>query len=578
MPSVRLRPTANHGTRLPWRGRTTRWLAVLAGGVLLFCGMAATAQEAAARKVLVLYSLGSDSASVWQTLVHKGLYDELGKRAGGAPPSIFEERFDAIRVGEQASVDSMEPYLRIKYANVKLDAVITENFLAAGFLNSHPELFPGVPRHYVNHGRKDWHPSDGEALEVVPDYSRIVGVIPMVAPDTRRIVVVGDQTPRVQEWMAGVRAAAQPYERHITFDYWDRQSYAELYRRAGLLGNDTAVLMFATYRDTLGAQGLPSEVARKLAAVSPVPVFTHVESLVLPGIAGGYVISGESVGAAIARIMLGKPAEMKGVQRYVFDYPTVERFGLRNLPPEAALFNRPQGMWELYRWQIIVGLSLIVLEGMLITALVTALRSRRRTMDALNDERNHLEDRVLQRTLELLMANTKLEQLATSDPLTGIANRRKMTEQIAKELERARRYHHPLALLMVDIDHFKRINDTYGHDMGDQVIVAVAGALTAGMRNIDLVARFGGEEFVLLMPEAEIRMAAAAAERVRETVSRLVIEADGGLTVSLTISVGVAASYPKDAPDSPSSLLVRADKALYRAKQEGRDRVVLGTT
>ncbi|CAN7204073.1 diguanylate cyclase [Pseudoduganella sp. LjRoot289] len=533
------------------------------------------ARAAEARKVLVLYSLGPDSASGWQRLVHKGLLDEMAKNSWGPAPSIFEERFDASRLGEQAALAGMAPYLGVKYANVKLDAIITENFVAAGFLSSHPELFPGVPRHYVNHGRRNWRPADGEALELAPDYGRMVGVIPLVAPNTKRIVVVGDQTPRVQEWIAGVRAAARPYSKHIEFDYWDNQTYAELYRRAGMLGNDTAILMFATFRDAAGASGPPSEVAGKLAAVSPVPVFTHAESLVMPGIVGGYVLSGEAIGRVIARILQGQPADMTGAQRYIFDFPTAERHLLRKLPPGATLRNRPAGMWELYRWQIIVGATLIVLEGALITVLVRVLRSRRKALAALNDERNNLEDRVLQRTLELLMANTKLEQLATTDPLTGIANRRKMTEQITKELDRARRYKHPLALLMVDIDHFKRINDTYGHEVGDQAILAVAGALAASMRSMDLAARFGGEEFVLLMPEAELDTAGGAAERLRETVSQLRIEVDGGLAISVTISVGVAASYPQAAPDSPSSLLVRADQALYRAKKEGRDRVVL---
>lgn len=566
------------GLPLPLRRRSSAPAAWLAVCLIVLLGLlgAGPARAAEARKVLVLYSLGSDSASVWQQLVHKGLYDELASKRWGDVPDIFEERFDSIRVGEQASLDSMEPYLRIKYANVKLDAIVTENYLAAGFLNSHPELFPGVPRYYVNHGRRNWRPGDGEALELAPDYGRMLGVIPLVAPNVKRIVVVGDQTPRVQEWIAGVRAASRPYSKQITFDYWDQQSFADLYRRAGMLGGDTAILLFATYRDSTGAKGFPSDVTRKLAAVSPAPIFTHVESLVLPGIVGGYVLSGEAIGRVIARILHGQPADLSGVQRYIFDYPTAERHQLRNLPSEALLRNREVGVWELYRWQIIVGGTLILLEGVLITVLVHVLRSRRNALAALNDERNNLEDRVLQRTLELLMVNTKLEQLATTDPLTGIANRRRMTEQIAKELDRARRYKHPLALLMVDIDHFKRINDTYGHDAGDQAIVAVAGALSAGMRSIDLAARFGGEEFVLLMPEASLETAGGAAERLRETVSQLRIEVDGGLQISMTISVGVAASYPQDAPDSASSLLVRADKALYRAKKEGRDRVVLG--
>eukprot|EP01034_Spumella_vulgaris_P005580 gene5580-7126_t len=149
------------------------------------------AQAAGTRTVLVLYSLGSDSASAWQQLVQTGLNDELASKRWGDAPNIFEERFDSLRVGEQAALDSMAPYLRTKYANVKLDAIVTENHLAAGFLNSHPDLFPGVPRYYVNHGRRNWRPGDGEALELAPDYGRMLGVIPLVAPSIKRVVEVG---------------------------------------------------------------------------------------------------------------------------------------------------------------------------------------------------------------------------------------------------------------------------------------------------------------------------------------------------------------------------------------------------
>ncbi len=550
------------------------WAAWFALGVLLAHGGAMAAGDE--RKVLVLYSLGTENISAWQTMVHKGLYDELGRKAWGDTPVIFEERFDAARVGRQPSLDSMGPYLRTKYAQVKLDAVVTENHLAATFLNSHPELFPGVPRYYVNHGRKGWRPRDGEALEVTHDYGRMLGVITRVAPATRRVVVVGDKTPRVQEWMAGAREAARAYGQQLQMEYWDNQSFDELYRRASLLKGGAAILMFATYTDSTGSAALPADVARKLAGVAQVPIFTHVESLIVPGVAGGYVLSGEAIGRALAQVIQGQPADMRDVQRYVFDYPTAQRHGLTHLPPGALMLNRPQGVWEQYRWQIVLGGALVLAQAVLIGVLVAALRARRRVLAAVSDERNNLEDRVLQRTLELLMANTRLEQLATTDPLTGIANRRKMTEHIGKELERVRRLRHPLALLMVDIDHFKRINDTYGHEAGDRALVAVAGMLSASLRAVDTVGRFGSEEFVLLMPETDLETAGLAAERLREAASQLVVEVDGGLTIALTISVGVAASRPQHAPDTASSLLVRADRALYQAKAEGRDRVVLG--
>jgi len=533
------------------------------------CGWAAADE----RRVLVLYSLGADSSSGWQRLVHKGMYDELERSSRGATPAIFEERFDANRVGEDKSQEGMAPYLASKYADVSFDAIVTENFVAARFLSSHPELFPGVPRHYVNHGREQWTPRDGMAYEVASDFERALGVIPLVAPNVRHVAIVGDSTVRGRILLERIRSV-MPRFPQLRFEVWDDGSVEELRRRAARLERSSAIFMLASLRGEGGTRIQPHELTQRIASATKAPVFTNAESLVMPGVVGGYVVSGEAVGRMMARLLLGQPAMAGKMEGYYFDYPTARQAGLRNIPAEAVMLNRPHNVWQLYRWQIVSVAGLVVVEGLLITALVLSLRSRRRAMRELALERNSLEDRILQRTLELLQANRKLEELATTDPLTGIGNRRKMTEQIAQELERARRFHHPLSLLMIDIDHFKRINDTYGHDVGDQAIMQVANLLTTDLRAVDMVARFGGEEFVLLMPETHIAFATHAAERLRAQAAQLRVRAESGEDVALTISIGVAEANPHGTPDSPSSLLVRADKALYRAKKEGRNRVV----
>jgi len=523
------------------------------------------------RHVLVLYSWGADSVSVWQRLIHKGMYDELGRNNWTVGPGIFEERFDANRINAEATQDSMGPYLRAKYAGVRLDAIIAENQVASRFLATHPELFQGVPRYYINHGRHEWQPDNGTGLEVQPDFDRSIGIIARVAPRVRKVVVIGDSSPRLQQWLAEVRRAAARYERRITFEYHERDTFAQLESLVGSLDRNSAVYLLPAGQDVTGARMTPPALARRLAAASSAPIFTSLQSLVQPGVVGGYVVSAERIGRIIARIMLGQPADTADVQGYFFDYPTVRRFGLGAIPPDAVLLNRPDNVWDLYRWQIIAGLTLIGVQGALITALFVALRDRRHTLADLHNERNNLEDRVLQRTLELLMANTKLEQLATTDPLTGIANRRKMTDTIAAELERASRFGHPLSVLMVDVDYFKRVNDTHGHEVGDRTIVAMANVLMASLRAIDTAARFGGEEFVVLMPETDEAVAAVVAERLREAASALRLTADDGTLVAITVTIGLSSARPDD---SPSTLLVRADKALYRGKKEGRNRVV----
>ena len=190
-------------------------------------------------------------------------------------------------------------------------------------------------------------------------------------------------------------------------------------------------------------------------------------------------------------------------------------------------------------------------------------------------ERTQLEARVAHRTRDLHSANKELELLATTDSLTGLLNRRRMMEWIDHEIVRARRYGHGLTLCMMDIDHFKRINDNYGHMAGDRALVALAGVLTCSLRSVDLIARFGGEEFVLLLSETGPEEAVELIERLRLAVAALPLQADDGRSFGLTISMGVAALETGGEHDSVSRLLVRADQALYRAKNGGRNCVMV---
>ena len=169
--------------------------------------------------------------------------------------------------------------------------------------------------------------------------------------------------------------------------------------------------------------------------------------------------------------------------------------------------------------------------------------------------------------------NKHLEHLAHTDPLTQVLNRRALTVRLSAEMERARRYDSVITLLMIDLDHFKNINDTKGHLVGDDVLREVALLLQESIRSVDVVARYGGEEFVVVLPETPQIGAVKFAERMRERIEQTAfVSAESG--VGLTASIGVA-SFP--APDiaSVDDLFARADEALYRAKAAGRNKVFI---
>ncbi|MBP7339829.1 ligand-binding sensor domain-containing diguanylate cyclase [Niveispirillum sp.] len=204
--------------------------------------------------------------------------------------------------------------------------------------------------------------------------------------------------------------------------------------------------------------------------------------------------------------------------------------------------------------------AVLAILGMVIQARTAALRRQRRWLEQL----------VAQRTQDLVNANAELERLASTDGLTGLLNRRRFDEMALAEVDRAQRYGRPFSLLLVDLDHFKQVNDNFGHNAGDAVLRAAAQRVLASVRTTDVVARYGGEELAVLLPETEEVEAMVVAERIRLSIGGRPVDHEG-TEVALTASVGGTQYVPGD--DNLTRLVGRADAALYRAKQAGRNRV-----
>ena len=172
---------------------------------------------------------------------------------------------------------------------------------------------------------------------------------------------------------------------------------------------------------------------------------------------------------------------------------------------------------------------------------------------------------------ELFKLKEEFKQLANTDPLTNLYNRRFFTEQAEKEYQRAKRYSLSMTLISIDIDYFKSINDKFGHPAGDQVLIKIANQLKASLRQTDILARIGGEEFSILLPETSAISAMAFAERIKEEQSRLLITGDWQGEINLSVSIGVSSLIASD--KAFDVLFSRADKALYQAKNTGRNTV-----
>ncbi|MEZ5460465.1 diguanylate cyclase [Dokdonella sp.] len=230
--------------------------------------------------------------------------------------------------------------------------------------------------------------------------------------------------------------------------------------------------------------------------------------------------------------------------------------------PRTLHFSVKAHWWELPWVRLLFVLLVLAAASGLVLLYNRGLRARQR----------HLKREVARRTLEIRSANERLTELSYQDPLTGVANRRRLMEAADAAIERAVTRGLPIGLIVIDVDHFKDYNDRHGHLAGDVALRAVAQALASVTREQDLVARFGGEEFACLMVDASIDLVARCAERMRALVEALPPRTLGNDSQTITISAGVMSRVPAPG-DHAADLLRETDSALYRAKHEGRNRV-----
>ena len=247
--------------------------------------------------------------------------------------------------------------------------------------------------------------------------------------------------------------------------------------------------------------------------------------------------------------------------------PAFIRIVLMAVAMSAAMLSVAYAVFapELFKQPLLVALPIGV--PALIALFVSMIEQS--TLRRLAREHHKLVDE-MQRRAE---AEEELKRLALTDDLTGVANRRQFFMLAKKAIERSRRYHSPVAVAIMDIDRFKLVNDRYGHDVGDRVIVGVAEAALGIVRGADSVARLGGEEFGILLEQAGPDTALEIAERLRSAVCELRVECPAGEPVRVTVSLGV--DPMKIGESDIDAALKRADDALYKAKRGGRNRVVM---
>ena len=273
--------------------------------------------------------------------------------------------------------------------------------------------------------------------------------------------------------------------------------------------------------------------------------------------------------SAVAYVILGQARSITpAILSLIVMFGTFGAFGMS---PRKILINMAYAL-------LVFGVAFVVVRSMNEPRFLPALEAAHAAMIILvllgstfvAVRMQQIKHRLVQQKHALTKALEHISHLAQHDELTGLANRRHMLERMEAERLRSHRTGRPLLLALLDLDHFKNVNDTHGHAAGDQVLQAFVGSVQAMVRGTDVLARWGGEEFVLMLPETDVAGAEELLEHLRHAVQALEVPVDGQ-TLRITVSIGLAAGRPGE---TVAQTLDRADQAVYQAKAWGRNRVV----
>ena len=556
------------------------------------------------KNVLLLHNLNQDHPAVAQ--FDHGLIEIL--RTG--------TQFDVRISAEYLNVTSFEDvpsyasdtarYLAMKYASWRPDAIFVDRAVTSLYSRYLRETFRGVPC-FVAQDRGGESVVAGSDFKTISwttatsDIEKNLELILRLRPKTNSVLVVLGASEEERRLANEIAKGAARYADRIACVPTSGLSHAALMEQIAAVPADQAILYIRFALDSDGVSHVPAQVVRDIVGRAAAPVFVVAQHLIGEGVVGGYAASFELFGRRTALWILDAldgrepsgEALAASINAYVFDQRALRRFGIREfvLPAGSTVLFQDNSLWGQYKLYIISGVVLLIAETFLVVGLVANRMRRRRAEAALVGLNATLEARVLERTRELHEANEhlhdakeelevlnrNLDQLSRTDSLTGLANRRHAEETLGEALLRFCRYGagQGFAVAMVDIDLFKRVNDEYGHEAGDDLLRGIARVMTHGVRECDLVSRWGGEEFLLLLPGTDPAGAGRLLERIRETVGATLFACGAGtksITVSATLTIGASGVAPGDTLED---VIRRADAALYRGKEQGRNRVVV---
>lgn len=571
----------------------TRLFYALIGGIIGWLGMTLPAPPQLSSPVpRVLFINSYHRGYSWSDGIEDGLRQHL--EAADLEIEFSIEFLDSRRFAYGRQMDYIAQAMTVKYTHYRPDLVVVADNAAFDFALAHrQQLFADVP--IVFCGYNNFRPDVLDGVDNITGVNEEIAILDTVEmalqvhPRTETLVFVlstGEESSRRIKEVAEQTVLPELRQRFQVITLEDA-SIQDIEQRLAQLPRNTLLFLSGQATDHSDGRALsPAENGALITQVSPFPAYTFWDFHLNQGVIGGRIITGPEQGKLAAelalRVLAGESADaipvvMETPTQQIFDYQVMAQFGIRPryLPADAQIINQPFSVWNQYRWQIMGLFALIALQTLLIGRLLWLSRERRATLQALNQERESLEQRVAERTMALQQANALLARLSTTDALTGLANRRRFNEALQLEFDRMKRCRRPLSLIMMDVDHFKLFNDYYGHVKGDECLQRVAQILDNQVRSPSLATRYGGEEFAIILPETNAQAAARLADRLRRQIEQLKIPHTVSTTADyVTVSLGVV-TLAADGVCTRDALVHRADQQLYQAKLLGRNRVLV---
>lgn len=465
---------------------------------------------------------------------------------------LFISYMDTKRCSDTDYFKKLRDLYAKKYGRVTFDAIVSSDDHALNFLLQYrDELFPDVPVVFsgINIFTPERLKGKSKFTGIYESYD-VLGTIKLMLhlhPKTTSITTISDDTLSGHNFKQLVVDAQSSISKNVNFNYLDNLSPKDLKHSLAKLPKNSLVI-WGIYLRTPDGKTLSSQESVKLVTQSsPYPTYC-VWDVVGQGVLGGKITSpnyqGESAAKTALRILNGKRVEdipvIGSPLVNIFDYKVMKKFNITadKIPEPKVFLNKPKTFYELYKRSIWIASAIIILVMISITFLVATILLKRQ--------------------------RDKYELLAMRDQLTGLYNRHYLQEIANQKLSEAFRHQQPLCLLILDLDLFKNINDTYGHPFGDEVLRRFAALLNEQSRLEDIVARVGGEEFVIIIDQCNVEQAKKKAELIRVGTAALKPN-----NIPISVSIGISELNLKG--ESFSELMKRADIAVYEAKNNGRN-------